>query len=95
MFKSCVLYEIQMIDVRLSFEEEIHMNVPIWQSGFGGLVVSMLASGTQVCGFKPGRSHLSHVAALWHVKEPYSYRGSRNCMAKFDQTFLAHSSTFH
>ena len=23
---------------------------------FGGLVVSMLASGTQVCGFKPGRS---------------------------------------
>ena len=26
------------------------------QDGFGGLVVSMLASGTQVCGFKPGRS---------------------------------------
>ena len=24
--------------------------------GFGGLVVSMLASGTQVCGFRPGRS---------------------------------------
>ena len=24
--------------------------------GFGGLMVSMLASGTQVCGFKPGRS---------------------------------------
>ena len=24
--------------------------------GFGGLVVSMLVSGTQVCGFKPGRS---------------------------------------
>ena len=24
--------------------------------GFGGIVVSMLASGTQVCGFKPGRS---------------------------------------
>ena len=24
--------------------------------GFGGLVDSMLASGTQVCGFKPGRS---------------------------------------
>ena len=24
--------------------------------GLGGLVVSMLASGTQVCGFKPGRS---------------------------------------
>ena len=26
------------------------------QDGFGGLVVSMLSSGTQVCGFKPGRS---------------------------------------
>ena len=25
--------------------------------GFSGLVVSMLASGTQVCGFKPGWSH--------------------------------------
>ena len=25
---------------------------------FGGLVVSMLSSGTQVCGFKPGRSRL-------------------------------------
>ena len=24
--------------------------------GFGGLVVSMLASGIQVCGFKPGLS---------------------------------------
>jgi hypothetical protein len=24
--------------------------------GFGGLVVSMLASGSRVCGFKPGRS---------------------------------------
>ena len=28
-----------------------------WTDGFGGLVVSMLASGTQVYGFKPGRSH--------------------------------------
>jgi hypothetical protein len=27
-----------------------------WGSGFGGLVVIMLASGTQVCGFKPGQS---------------------------------------
>ena len=26
------------------------------KDGFGGLVVSMLASGTQVCGFKPGQS---------------------------------------
>ena len=28
----------------------------IYVDGFGGLMVSMLASGTQVCGFKPGRS---------------------------------------
>jgi hypothetical protein len=27
----------------------------VWR--FGGLVVSMLASGTQVRGFKPGQSH--------------------------------------
>ena len=26
------------------------------EDDFGGLVVSMLATGTQVCGFKPGRS---------------------------------------
>ena len=26
------------------------------KDGFGGLVVSMLASGTQVCGFNPSRS---------------------------------------
>jgi len=26
------------------------------EDGFSGLVVSMLASGTQVCGFRPGRS---------------------------------------
>jgi hypothetical protein len=62
--------------------------------GFGGLVVSMLPSGTQVRGFKPDRSRRPHIAALRHVKEPYNYRGSRTCMAKFDRTFLAHSSTF-
>ena len=28
----------------------------LFRDGFGGLVVSMLASGTQVCGFKPDRS---------------------------------------
>ena len=34
------------------------INVTIYSQfdGFGGLVVSMLASGTQVCGFKPGES---------------------------------------
>ena len=58
---------------------------------FGGLVVSMLTSGTQVRGFKPGRSrwiftdvkilsmpsHLSHVPALRHVKEPSNLRELR------------------
>ena len=34
---------------------EVH-NFRHYADGFGGLVVSMLASGTQVCGFKPGRS---------------------------------------
>ena len=33
----------------------INVKVTIVYDGFGGLVVSMLASGTQVCGFKPGR----------------------------------------
>jgi hypothetical protein len=67
--------------------------------GFGGLVVSILASGIQVRGFKPGRSRrifrgekiLSMPSfggevkpsfpcrRLRHVKEPYNYRGSRNC----------------
>jgi hypothetical protein len=28
----------------------------LWAGGFGGLVASVLASGTQVRGFKPGRS---------------------------------------
>ena len=32
------------------------LNCSYGPDGFGGLVVSMLASGTQVCGFKPGRS---------------------------------------
>jgi hypothetical protein len=41
-------------------------------SVFIALVVSMLASGTQDCGFKPSQSRLSHVATLWHVKEPYN-----------------------
>ena len=31
----------------------------IYVDDFGGLVVSMLASGTLVCGFKPGRSTLN------------------------------------
>ena len=47
--------------------------------GFGGLVVSMLASGTQVCVFKPGRSRwiftdvkilsMRHVKLLSNLRE--------------------------
>ena len=32
-------------------------SLPLHQSGFGGLVVNMLTSGTRVRGFEPGRSH--------------------------------------
>ena len=38
------------------FSSEKQPNVTCCMDGFGGLVVSMLASGTQVCGFKPDRS---------------------------------------
>jgi hypothetical protein len=34
----------------------MRVGVTLWFDDFGGLVVSMLASGTQVCGFKPGQS---------------------------------------
>jgi hypothetical protein len=66
-------------------------------SDFGGLVVSMLASGTQVRGSKPAEAvgffgPMSQLCSI--LKKTYNYRGSRNCMAKFDRTFLVHSSTF-
>jgi hypothetical protein len=64
---------------------------------FGGLVVSVLATGPKVCGFKPGRGRWilrvikfvarlpseekSHVVDLRHVKEPYEY--DRCSSAKF------------
>jgi hypothetical protein len=35
---------------------KVKVNFSLEQSGLGSLVVSMLASGTQVIGFKPGRS---------------------------------------
>ena len=35
---------------------QLILGVSKWEDGFGGLVVSMLTSGTQVCGFKPGQS---------------------------------------
>ena len=51
-------------------------NLPLRPDGFGALVVSMLASGTQVCGFKPGRSRW----ILSDVKNPqnaFLRRGSK------------------
>ena len=36
--------------------ESISFDASLVIDGFGALVVSMLASDTQVCGFKPGRS---------------------------------------
>jgi hypothetical protein len=62
-----------------------------FQSGFCGLVVSTLTSGTQDRGFEPSRifrekkstaclpsEGKSHVADLRHVKEPCDLHGSRN-----------------
>jgi hypothetical protein len=41
-----------------SVSEVVESAVMLNSSGFGALVVSMLASGTQDRGFKLGRSHL-------------------------------------
>jgi hypothetical protein len=67
-------------------------------TGFGGLGVSMLASGTQVRGFEPGRNRRifratnpqhtflrwgnKAVANLRHVKDPFKWRGTRHLSAK-------------
>jgi hypothetical protein len=76
-------------------------------SGFGGLVVSMLASGTQVRGFKPGRffgwQNPQH-AFLWRRSKavcPLSQlcgmlkntaiTWKLDCLAKFDQPPFAYS----
>ena len=40
-------------------EELSYTSTTLW-SGFGGLVVSVLASGTQDRGFKPGRKNPQH-----------------------------------
>ena len=40
----------------LALTDNINFVGYMFIDGFGGLVVSMLASGTQGCGFKPGRS---------------------------------------
>jgi hypothetical protein len=70
---------------------------------FGGLVVSALASGTQVCGFKPGRSRgifrakkiLSAPSFVGEIN-PYNYCGNRNCklnlLRHFSPIFLPFSA---
>jgi hypothetical protein len=60
----------------------------VFMGGFGGLVVSMLASGTQDRGFEPGPSDFSgkkfHSMPSFGVevkppkKEPCNLRGNRN-----------------
>jgi hypothetical protein len=45
---------------------------PSHQIFLGEKILSMPSFGGEV-------NHLSHIAALRHVKEPYNYRGSRNC----------------
>ena len=42
--------------VSVEFREDRLANLILVQEGFGGLVVSILATGTRVRGFKPGRS---------------------------------------
>jgi hypothetical protein len=72
-------------------------------SGFSGLGVSMLASGTHTGGFEPrffrakkssaclpseGKSsRRSHVADLQHVKDPFKQRGNRYFTAKLTGHF--------
>jgi hypothetical protein len=61
--------------------------------GFGGLVVSVLASGSRVRGFEPSRSlptegklnNLSHVPTLGHVKDPSGCLAHCGPAAKFRQ----------
>jgi hypothetical protein len=56
-------------------------------SGFGSLVVSMLASGTQDRGFEPGRRGCKAVCSMSKIcnmlKNPAIYGGSWNLQAKF------------
>jgi hypothetical protein len=83
--------------------EELNMEVafqagrPLWGlltralSGFGGLVVSMPPSGTQVTEFEPGRSRLSHVADLRHVKKTPRFTWKSESQAKLTGHFLSNS----
>jgi hypothetical protein len=84
----------QWILISLRFQSWIILTAtlyvtPFYHSGFGGLVVSIMASGTQDHGFEPGQSRQifqgrqSRITDLWHVKEPFIWCGTRQMMAKF------------
>jgi hypothetical protein len=50
------LEEMEMVNISCRCRDRPDRPLYRLSKGFGGLVVSMLASGTQVRGFKPGRS---------------------------------------
>jgi hypothetical protein len=51
----CLQYSPTVIISNLTFQSATEIKLNRQEDGFGGLVASMLASGTQVRGFKPGR----------------------------------------
>jgi hypothetical protein len=73
----------------MEVSDQIHAlaNLPSGYDGFGGLVVSMLASGSRVRGLKPGRSRwiftsvkiLSMSSFGGDVKEPDNLRELLGC----------------
>ena len=54
MYTYVLLGTVYKVSLQKTHAELSH--VTLYVEGFSGLVVSMLASGTQVCGFKPDRS---------------------------------------
>jgi hypothetical protein len=70
----CGLLFMDPEDVR-SIKSGGHLELSKGPDGFGGLVVSMLASGSRVRGFRPGRSRW----IFFHVKIPSlpSFGGGR------------------
>jgi hypothetical protein len=75
-------------------------------SGFGGLGAGMLASGTQLRGFKPGRSRQIFQGKKKNPQHAFLWRGSKAISptsqifsmlknspfdSKIHRTFLAHS----
>ena len=61
------------------FKNKPHLKLKENVSGFGGLVVSMLASGTRVRGFEPGRIILSMPSFGGEVKESVPCPSSAAC----------------